>query len=109
MSPAQFVTVSDDGRAPQGKGRGIPSPTPKTKPLVDATRVLLATDSADPSGLGHHLIALARHLPDLRLLQICGSAIRDAIITHVVPLGDGPDFLTSLVETRLQIVLSHRP
>ncbi len=46
----------------------------------------------------------------LRLLSDRGGAIRDAMITHVVPLDEGPAFLSHLVEARpefLQIVFAH--
>jgi len=48
----------------------------------------------------------------LELLVHCGEAIRDAMITHVVPFAEAPDFLGHLIDKRpefLQIVFAHSP
>ncbi len=46
----------------------------------------------------------------LRLLSAEGERVRDAMVTHVIPLSEAPAFLTYLVEDRpefLQVVFTH--
>ena len=60
-----------------------------------------------PRGLSHAWDRRRLAIETLDLLDDMGDDIRDQMITHVVPMNDGPDFLKTLVETRpefLQIV-----
>ena len=46
-------------------------------------------------------------LETVKLLQTCGNAVRENLITHVIPLADGPEFLRRLIDERpdfIQIV-----
>jgi predicted dehydrogenase/glycosyltransferase involved in cell wall biosynthesis/NADPH:quinone reductase-like Zn-dependent oxidoreductase len=65
-----------------------------------------------PQGMGESWTRARLSAETLRLLGVHGSRIRDAMITHVVPFTEGPEFLTHLIDERpefLQIVFSHAP
>ena len=65
-----------------------------------------------PRGLAYHWDRRRLAAETISLLRQDGGAIRQAMITHVVPIGDAPRFLSTLIADRpefLQIVFDFGP
>ncbi|MBN9027010.1 MAG: hypothetical protein J0H20_15755, partial [Rhizobiales bacterium] len=64
-----------------------------------------------PRGLAQHWDRRRLSAETLRLLRERGQAIRETMITHIVPIDEAPAFLGHLIEQRpefLQIVFDFR-